>query len=176
MIVRQAEIGDIAAVSKLARKTYSKSFGHSFNASDLAFHLKNNLSDAYFLEAMAGDVILVALVKRRLVGFVQFGAMSIAMPTQSPDEQELRRLYVHADFQSTGIGRRLMQAALNHPRLDAAERIYVDVWERNLGAKRLYERFGFEVVGAHALKVASGVAGDLDLVMMRPSKPRAGPP
>lgn len=174
MIIRQATIGDVAALAALARKTYSDAFGHSFSPSDLAFVLENDLSDGCFLEAVTEDGILIAMIDDRVVGYVQFGVASETMPRRSPDDQEVRRLYVHADFQNKGIGRRLLQAALNHPRLGMAARVYVDVWERNLGAKRLYERFGFEVVGAHELEVASGVAGDLDLVMMRPSRPRAG--
>ena len=63
-----------------------------------------------------------------------------------------------------------MEAALAHPRLLQAENIYLDVWERNQGARRFYERYGFTVIGAHRLELASGAAGDPDLVMVRRSR------
>src|SRR5262245_8259495 len=171
MIIRQIEIGDVAALSELARGTYADAFGQSFNASDLAAHLANNLSDAYFRAAVDEDIILVAELGNRLIGYVQFGAVRIPVVMRAAGDQELRRLYVHRDFRGKGIGRRLMDAALDHPRLKGAANIHLDVWERNSDARRFYERCGFEVVGAHQLAVASGVASDRDLIMVRRQRP-----
>lgn len=154
LVIRPVEIGDIAALAEFARKTYSDAFGHTFSPSDLGFHLANNLSDAYFLRVISEDIILVAGVETRLIGFVQFGAVKMPVASSSSKDQELRRLYVHSDFQNRGIGRQLMAAALDHPRLKDAQNIYLDVWERNHGARKFYERHGFEVIGAHDLAVA----------------------
>jgi ribosomal protein S18 acetylase RimI-like enzyme len=170
MIIRELGLADVAALADLARRTYADAFGYSFNAADLADHLRTNLSDGCFHRAIDDDVFLGAELRDRLIGFAQFGAVSIAVPTQSPDDQELRRLYVHADFQGQGIGTRLMEAALTHPRLKAAERIYLDVWERNQRAQAFYRRYGFAVIGAQRLAVASGGAADQDLIMVRRSR------
>jgi diamine N-acetyltransferase len=170
MIIRELESGDVAALAALARQTYADAFGHSFSAADLAAHLRNNLSDGYFRHAIEDDVFLGAQRGGRLIGFVQFGAVRIAVPTQSPDDQELRRLYVQAEFRGHGIGTRLMDAALAHPRLTAAARIYLDVWERNQRAQAFYRRYGFMVIGAQGFAVASGGAADQDLVMVRRSR------
>ena len=167
MIIRQVDIDDIAALSELARETYADAFGHSFSSSDLAFHLKNNLSDTYFLQVVGQDTILVADVEDRLIGFVQFGTVKLPVAEQSPKDRELRRLYVHSDFQNKGIGTQLFDAALDHMRLNEAENIYLDVWEHNSDAINFYKRYGFEVIGAHDLVVASGVAADRDLIMVR---------
>ncbi|MGH6933003.1 MAG: GNAT family N-acetyltransferase [Dongiaceae bacterium] len=167
MLIRPAEVGDLPALSELARKTYSESFGHSFTPSDLAFILNNEISYESLREAMAEDIILVAMIAEGLVGFVQFGTASPTTPALAPSDREIRRIYVKSDCQNRGIGRRLMAAALDHPSLRLAERIYIDVWERNPGAKRLYERFDFKVVGARELAVESGARADLDLIMVR---------
>ena len=114
---------------------------------------------------MAEDVFLLAEAAGRLIGFVQFGPLRIAIAAASHGDQELRRIYVLAEFQNRGIGRRLMDAALDHPRLKAAD-IYLDVWEQNHIARRLYESYGFTVIGAHSFVTASGVAPDQDLIMV----------
>lgn len=51
--------------------------------------------------------------------------------------------------------------------MKTAERIALDVWEHNLGARRLYERYGFEVVGKRAFEVKSGAETSFDLIMIR---------
>jgi len=96
---------------------------------------------------------------------VQFGA---AKPSAADEnDQELRRLYVHPEFQNRGYGTLLMEAALRHPRMSGARSIYLDVWEHNLGAQRFYRRYGFKVIGTRAFEVESGAATSLDLIMAR---------
>jgi diamine N-acetyltransferase len=165
MIIRAVETGEIAALAELARRTFSEAFGHSFSTSDLA------LSDAYFRAAADVDVFLIAEIEARLIGYVQFGAVEIPAPGRSPGDQELRRLYVQSGFQGRGIGQQLLDAALHHPHLKVAANVFLDVWEQNDGARRLYERYGFAVVGAHAFAVASGATSTRDLIMVRRQRP-----
>jgi diamine N-acetyltransferase len=176
VIIRPAWRDDLAALSALARQTYADAFGHSFSAPDLAAHLESGLADDYFRQAFEEDVFLVAEAEGRLVGFVQFGPLRISVPAPTTPDQELRRIYVHAGFQNRGIGRRLLDTALDFPQLRTAANIYLDVWEQNREARRLYERHGFEVIGAHGLATASGTAEDQDLIMIRRQHPTTQAP
>jgi diamine N-acetyltransferase len=170
IIIRQADKEDVRALAALARKTYADAFGHSFTESDLAAHLELRLSDAYFREALCDDIFFVARNEDGiLIGFAQSGDFqSSAIETEHGD-QELRRLYVLSDFQNKGVGSKLLEASLLYPRNATAKQVYLDVWERNEAARRLYERFGFVVIGAKPFAVASGVAAEKDLVMVRRS-------
>jgi diamine N-acetyltransferase len=170
-IIRGLETGEIPALAELARRTFSEAFGHSLSASDLAFHLQSNLSDAYFRAAAEADIFLIADIDARPIGYAQFGAVEIPAPGRSSGDQELRRLYVESAFQGRGIGRQLLDAALDHPRLKGAANVFLDVWEENDGARRLYERYGFAVVGAHTFAVASGATSTRDLIMVRRQRP-----
>ena len=169
VITRTAGDGDLEALSALARETYSDAFGHTFSATDLAAHFARRLSPESFAEALRGDVILVADAEGRLIGYAQFGAASCAGAREG--DRELRRLYVHRDFQNQGVGTLLMDAALRHPWMQRAGSIYLDVWEHNPGARRFYERYGFEVIGTRSFEVESGAETSLDLVMVRRSAP-----
>jgi ribosomal protein S18 acetylase RimI-like enzyme len=174
IIIRQADKEDVPALAALARKTYADAFGHSFTESDLAAHLHVKLSDAYFREAICDDVFFVARNEEGiLVGFAQCGDFASDTIESDYCDQELRRLYVLSDFQNKGIGSQLMEVVLLHPRAATAKQVFLDVWERNDAARRLYERFGFVVVGAKKLQIASGVAAERDLVMVRRSAPSA---
>lgn len=169
--VRPARSSDMVALAELARNTYAEAFGHSLSPGDLAAHLRERLSETVLARAVAGgDVILVAEVEGALVGFVQFARL-FSQPSASDQHplasHEIRRLYVRADHRNRGLGRRLMDAALDDPLLRHASAIVLDVWERNDGAQRFYERYGFTVVGAHRPDYASGPAADTDLIMVR---------
>lgn len=169
MIIRPAMPSEVGPLAALARATYTDAFDHSFSASDLAAHLETRLSDAYF-RAIAEDVFLFAEDEGRLIGFIQFGDAG----SMNRGDQEIRRLYVLSAFQNRRAGTKLTIEALAHPRLRDAQNVWLDVWERNDGARRLYERFGFSIAGSKPLTLASGVAADRDLIMVRRAPARGG--
>jgi diamine N-acetyltransferase len=168
--IRPATTGDVPNLTNLAVTTYIAAFGHSFTPEDLAAHLAHNLAPANIARFISEDVVLVAEAGGRLVGFVQFGTAGPEYAPENDYDQELRRLYVLSEYQNLGAGTLLMQAALAHPLMQAAPAIYLDVWEHNQGARRFYERHGFEVIGTRQFEVESGAETSLDLIMVRRSQ------
>lgn len=166
----EATPDDSDSLSALAVQTYTEAFGHSMSASDLAAHLKTNLSPRRFREMLHEDVFLLAHRADKLIGFVQFGDAHIDDRDLDgkiqPGDKEVRRLYVLAAFQNRGLGTRLMDAALNDPRI-AGTTVFLDVWEDNAGAQRFYTRYGFKRVGKRAFRAASGEVTGVDLIMVR---------
>jgi ribosomal protein S18 acetylase RimI-like enzyme len=165
LIIRQAQESDAKALSELAIKTYVDAYGHSFSDSDLAWHLEKHLSPSNFARTISEDIVLLAEIGGRIIGYVQFGAANTF--SDRKEDRELRRLYVHPEFQNQGYGGSLMDAALRHPRMNDAESIYLDVWEQNPAAQRFYQRYGFEIVGTRRFEVKSGASTSLDLIMVR---------
>ena len=62
-----------------------------------------------------------------------------------------------------------MDAAFAQERFAKARNIYLDVWDENMRARGLYERYGFRVVGQREF-VANGRVLGSDLVMVRASR------
>jgi diamine N-acetyltransferase len=107
---------------------------------------------------------------------VQFGDVDIPEVQVRPGDQELHRIYVETELHGQGLGRRLMNAALEHPRLADASRIFLQVWERNEPARRLYEGLGFKTVGTTTFTIGSGeVAEDLIMLLDRRDAETGGP-
>jgi putative acetyltransferase len=170
MIIRPLRADAVARLAAFARWTYVEAFGASFAPGDLEPYLRESLSDEYFRTAVQDDDFLLAEEAGSLLGFVQFGTVA------NGGGQELRRLYVHPEFQNRGIGSQLLDAALAHPRLASVPVLFIDVWEHNRGARALYERYGFAVVGARLFVSASGDTTGRDLIMERRKPPAAADP
>lgn len=159
---RAAVADDAAALTVLARDTYRDAFGASITASDLDAHLKLYLAPDRITAMLGEDRWLVALYNQDLCGFAQYGNLRIDDLFGTPDDIEIRRLYVVAAHQNRGIGQTLLRAVLDET---AASTVYLDVWVRNLGAQRLYRRHGFRIVGTRPFAVASGASTDEDYIM-----------
>lgn len=147
MKIREATSSDISALAELARKTFIDAFGHSYAAAELQKRIEETRSEKYFGKALGKDTILVAEEDGFLLGYVEFGDLALNLEKATIGDQELSRLYVRAEHQRKGIGKALLEAALENTRLRNAKSVYLDVWEKNEGARKLYENYGFKETG-----------------------------
>lgn len=79
---------------------------------------------------------------------------------------ELVRLYVEPAAIGQGYGTALLRHCLDHAARRGYDAMWLGVWEYNEGARRLYERNGFRVVGAQQFHL--GPELQTDLIMVRP--------
>jgi diamine N-acetyltransferase len=166
-VIRPATLDDVAALAALAQRTWEDAFGPSLEPDDVAAELEETRSEAYFVEALGAQTILVAEQAGELVGYAQFGDVDFRGIDVRPGDQALHRVYVETELQGRGWGRMLVEAALAHPRLTHAGRIYLQVWERNEPAIKLYESVGFRTVGTTTFTIGGTVAEDLVMVLDR---------
>ena len=173
MNIREATSNDLPALSQLAQKTYSETFGHSMSTTELETELKSNKSETYFKNAIEKDkdTFLIAETNNIIIGYIGLRDPNFTMTGHQPTskDQALNGIYVDSDHQGQGIGRKLMDVAFNHPRFLKAENIYLSVWEENKPAYNFYLNYGFKVVGEREIIINGKIVGQ-DLVLMRPTK------
>lgn len=170
MIIREAHRMDVPALSYVARKTYMETFGQTMTPEELSAKLETTRSENYFHSIIETDTILVALMDDRLAGYVQVSDLRYTVDgiTVTDRDQAIHAIYVHSDFQGKGIGKALMDTAFQHPRLKAAENVFIDVYEENTRAVTFYHKYGFKDIGKIDV-VINGKKVGFDLVLMRPS-------
>ncbi|MDX6479611.1 MAG: diamine N-acetyltransferase [Gaiellaceae bacterium] len=161
-MIRPARADDVPALADLARRTWLDAFGESVSPENAAAEADAGRSEEHFRAALEERTILVAEESGSLVGYVEF------------DDGELRRLYVETALQGRGIGGALLDAALAHPRLAAAERVVLQVWEENTRAVRLYESVGFRRTGTKRFTIGDEVVEDAVFELDR-ARGRAAP-
>lgn len=170
MQIREVRLDELKALSELARSTYADAFGNTFTPERLEKRLQETRSVAYFRRALRKNVVLVAEEDGIVVGYAEFGpADQPAIQTEYGD-QELMRLYVRSDKQGSGIGRALIDTAFAYPQMRESKNVYLDVWEHNEGAQRLYKSYGFEDTGKRCqdtLKSAPDAGHDIVMVRQK---------
>ena len=88
----------------------------------------------------AGGTFLVGELDDEIV------AMGALKPREEPGTTELTRMRVAPEHQQQGYGTRLLEELERRARKLGYGRLVLDTTERQVGAQRLYERFGYERV------------------------------
>jgi ribosomal-protein-alanine N-acetyltransferase len=83
------------------------------------------------------------------------------------DESELLTIAVRPAWRRRGLGRRLLEAIIDHVRGAGAQALYLEVGVDNPSAQNLYEMQGFSVVGSRPAFYQRGQGPAVDGVVMR---------
>jgi ribosomal protein S18 acetylase RimI-like enzyme len=152
-VIRPATLDDDRTLVDLDRRCWS--LAHDVTEAPPA-------AGGSLLDGHAGD-FLVAEVAGRVVGYVR-----VAPPTPLPSNahvQQVRGLLVDPALRGRGIGRALLDAAVDLARSRGARRLWLRVLRTNPAAQRLYAAAGFEVEGVLRGEFARGGV-DVDDVLM----------
>jgi ribosomal-protein-alanine N-acetyltransferase len=124
-VVRRATFHDLLAVADMERRCYADPWSPSSFAS-----LPENPA-VYFAVAPRAD--------GTLAGYV--------IAWHVLDEAELANLAVDPATRRAGVGAQLLDSALDEARQRGTSRVYLEVRESNVAARRLYASRGFAEIG-----------------------------
>jgi GNAT superfamily N-acetyltransferase len=154
---------DVVAIDRVFRASFCETFAHLYSARDLETFLGKFTPEVWRSEIADERVsVRLAEVDGEAVGFAKLGSLTLPVKTTAP-AVELRQIYILKSFHGTGIGRELMNWAIGEAKRRGAKEIYLTVYTDNHRARRVYERYGFDVVGPYAFMV--GEQADEDVIM-----------
>lgn len=162
--VREACEQDIDALSDVGKATFTEAFGHYYSKENLEQFLESNHAPSAYRELLgqAQTKVWVAEKGGVVIGYCVAAPCKLPIENMPPDAGELKRLYVLAAGQGTGLGTQMLEQALTWMKQSFSD-LYISVYAENYGAKRLYERHGFAVVGHYHFMV--GDHADPELIL-----------
>lgn len=156
LILRPATEADILALSRVGIDSFVEKFGHMYSARDLATFLEEAHSPAALAAEMADPARLYRLAERdgALAGYCKLG-LKCGFPEHARGQKvlELKQLYTAPGMTGGGIGKALMDWAMEEFAARGADEVQLSVWSGNDGAQRFYERYGFEKVADITFRV-----------------------
>lgn len=90
---------------------------------------------------------------------------SSSLLTGEPGEMKLDKLYVHPQHQGAGVGRKLLQSAVERARGLECTRLVLAVNKRNAQAIAAYRRWGFRIEQSKVTDIGGGFVMD-DYIMV----------
>lgn len=98
-------------------------------------------------------------------GYMKLNTEDAQSESMGDDALEIERIYVRGAFQKQGLGRYLLDQALNIAVEQGKSKIWLGVWEKNDNALAFYHRLGFMKTGEHSFYM--GDDRQIDWIMTR---------
>jgi len=122
--IRRADEADLTAVLAIEAQSFSDPWSEDF----FRHELFNPISRFYVIEK-----------EQTIVGYIIFWIVA--------DESHIANIAIHPKFRSAGLGGKLLNFAFDMARRNGAKTITLEVNEHNAAARRLYEKYRFDLTG-----------------------------
>ena len=155
MNIRYGTIEDAKRLSELGAKTFYDTFAKDNTPENMATHLKKSFSpEIQFAELSDPEnIFLIVEHESQPIGYAQLILHSKEETLTGNKPLEIRRIYATQEYLGKGVGKALMQAAIQEAKQRDCDSLWLGVWEKNPRAIDFYRKWGFKEVGMHTFKV-----------------------
>lgn len=162
LILRKAEKADLAELLKMAQKAFLEAFTAGNKSENVSAYLGEAFTEAQFSKELANSssTFLIALFQGKIVGYTKVNFSSAQTDIYDPESLEIARLYVLEDYLGVGLGKLLLDWAVDLAKQNHKKYIWLGVWEHNPRAIRFYGKNGFEKFGSHPFPFGDEVQTD----------------
>ncbi|MFY9902388.1 MAG: N-acetyltransferase [Trichococcus sp.] len=154
MAIRLKKCGseDLADLQAIGIETFTDTFADHNTPEDLQAYLDKAYDPEKLREELstAGSTFYFLYDGAKLAGYMKINVEEALTEDMAADSLEVERIYIHPDFKRRGLGKYLIDKAIESARAQAKELIWLGVWEHNVNAIAFYEKMGFIHTGSHS--------------------------
>ncbi|WP_202707720.1 GNAT family N-acetyltransferase [Sporosalibacterium faouarense] len=165
--IKKCTIEDVHKLKEISYETFNETFKdqnspeninayleRSFNLKQLEKELSNNYSKFFFI-----------YFNDELAGYLKVNINDAQTEEMGDELLEVERIYIKNRFQKHGLGKYLLNKALEIAKKLDKKKIWLGVWEENENAIAFYKKMGFVQTDAHSFYM--GDEEQTDYIMIK---------
>jgi diamine N-acetyltransferase len=165
--IKKCTFEDLSLLQEISVETFNDTFQNqnspavmkayldrAFNLKQLGKELLNNYSEFYLI-----------FLNAEVAGYLKLNFNDAQSEKMGNDSLEIERIYIRGKFHKQGLGKYLINKALDIARAQNKEKIWLGVWEKNENAINFYEKMNFVQTGTHSFYM--GNEEQLDYIMIK---------
>ncbi|MDP4567022.1 MULTISPECIES: GNAT family N-acetyltransferase [Bacillus] len=126
----------------------------AFHLNQLLKELQHPSSQFYFVQ-----------VNGEVAGYLKINMNDAQSEEMGDDALEIERIYIKQSFQKQGLGKYLIDQAIEIAKNHLKRDVWLGVWEHNRAAIAFYQKLGFVQTGVHAFLM--GDEEQMDFIMTK---------
>ncbi|WP_430748909.1 GNAT family N-acetyltransferase [Candidatus Enterococcus moelleringii] len=133
-----------------------RTFNDTFSPQNTPENMEAYVSEAFQLDKMAAELanpdsnFFFIYTDDQLAGYLKVNVNDAQTEDIAENALEIERIYVDVAFKGQGLGKALMEKALEVAKEKGRTTVWLGVWEKNLPAIGFYQKQGFEKVSQHS--------------------------
>ncbi|OIK10446.1 GNAT family N-acetyltransferase [Bacillus sp. MUM 116] len=165
--IKKCTLEDLRKLQEISYETFDETFKdqnspenmnayleRSFNLKQLEKEL-NNISSEFFFVYFNNEI----------AGYLKINTNDAQSEEMGDESLEIERIYIRSKFQKHGLGKYLLNKALEIAMERIKKKIWLGVWEKNENAIAFYKKMGFVQTGAHSFFM--GDEEQIDFIMTK---------
>lgn len=150
--IRKCTLEDLPVLQKISMETFRDTFQDQNTAEDLQNYLEKAYNAKQLkIELLNPDSAFYFLFdQNELAGYLKININVAQTESIDADALEVERIYILPSFKGKGLGKTLIQKAIELAQKHHKNKLWLGVWEHNLAGLRFYEKMGFVQTGAHS--------------------------
>lgn len=165
--IKKCTLEDLRKLQEISYETFNTTFKHQNSSENMntylesAFHLKqlekelSNISSQFFF----------VYFHDKIAGYLKVNINDAQSEEMDDESLEIERIYIKNEFQKQGLGKYLLNKAVEIAIEYHKKKIWLGVWEKNENAIAFYKKMGFIQTGTHSFYM--GNEKQLDFIMTK---------
>ena len=155
--IKKINSKDIKILQEISIETFTDTFGEQNSSENLKNYLEKAFNSKKLLSEIANpfsDFYLIYFDKEP-AGYLKLNDGEAQSEKMDEEALEIERIYIRKKFQRNGLGKFLLNKAIDIAKNQDKKIIWLGVWENNKNAIEFYKKSGFIQSGQHSFYMGS---------------------
>ena len=165
--IKECTHEDISKLQEISYETFNETFKNQNSPENMNAYLEKafNLKQLEKELSTISSKFLFISIGNEVAGYLKINTDDAQTEDIGDESLEIERIYIKKEFQKHGLGKQLLNKAIEIAKTRNKEKIWLGVWERNENALTFYRKMGFIQTGAHSFYM--GDEEQIDLIMTK---------
>lgn len=150
--IQTCTLEDSRTLQEISYETFNDTFKHENSPENMNAYLERayNLTQLEKELSNLSSQFFFVYFNTELAGYLKVNTNDAQSEEMGEDALEIERIYIKRNFQKHGLGKVLLNKALEMALESNKKKVWLGVWEKNENAIAFYKKMGFVQTGAHS--------------------------
>jgi diamine N-acetyltransferase len=165
--IKKCTLEDLRTLQDISVETFNDTFKHQNSPENMKAYLAKAFNLPQLEKELSNDSSQFFFVyfSEEVAGYLKVNTDGAQSEEMGEESLEIERIYIRGKFQKHGLGKYLLNQAMEVAVEQNKKKLWLGVWEKNENAIAFYQKMGFVQTGAHSFYM--GDEEQIDFIMMK---------